>query len=57
MAIDRGLCIVSVVGQMKNMVGIAGEMFSALAAAKINIHMISQGASEINIAYVCALNS
>ena len=34
------------------MMGIAGEMFSALAAAKINIHMISQGASETSIAYV-----
>ena len=37
---------------MKNMVGIAGKMFNTLAAAQINIEMISQGASEINISCV-----
>ncbi|CAI2168888.1 15966_t:CDS:2 [Funneliformis geosporum] len=38
--------------QMKSMVGIAGKMFSTLAAANVNIEMISQGASEINISCV-----
>ncbi|KIW98829.1 uncharacterized protein Z519_00492 [Cladophialophora bantiana CBS 173.52] len=47
------MSIISVVGhKMKNMVGIAAEIFSALASARINIHLISQGASEINISFV-----
>jgi aspartate kinase len=44
----RGMCILSLVGkQMKHLVGIAGKMFSTLAAVDVNIEMISQGASEI----------
>jgi aspartate kinase len=39
---------------MKNMVGIAGRMFTTLAQAGVNIDMISQGASEINISCVIA---
>ncbi|KAI5806645.1 Aspartate/glutamate/uridylate kinase [Peziza echinospora] len=51
--IIRNLTILSVVGkQMKHMIGIAGRMFSTLAESKINIEMISQGASEINISCV-----
>ncbi|KAK9449412.1 Aspartate/glutamate/uridylate kinase [Limtongia smithiae] len=51
--IMRGMTIVSLVGkQMKQLVGIAGRMFSTLASAGINIEMISQGASEINISCV-----
>ncbi|OAL27526.1 hypothetical protein AYO22_03430 [Fonsecaea multimorphosa] len=47
------MSIISVVGhKMKNMVGIAAEIFSALASARINIRLISQGASEINISFV-----
>lgn len=34
------------------MVGIAGRMFSTLAEGNVNIEMISQGASEINISCV-----
>lgn len=37
---------------MRNMVGIAGRMFSTLAQGDVNIEMISQGASEINISCV-----
>ena len=38
------MAIVSLVGkQMKNMVGIAGKMFSTLGANHVNIEMISQG--------------
>lgn len=49
----RDLTILSVVGkQMKEMVGIAGRMFSTLAESNVNIEMISQGASEINISCV-----
>lgn len=51
--VTRKLCIVSLVGtQMKQSVGTAGHMFSTLAEAGINIEMISQGASEINISAV-----
>jgi aspartate kinase len=47
------MAILSLVGkQMKNMVGVSGRMFSTLANAGINIEMISQGASEINISCV-----
>lgn len=53
--ITRKLCIVSLVGtQMKQSVGTAGTMFTALGDAGINIEMISQGASEINISAVVA---
>ena len=38
--------------QMRNMVGIAGRMFTTLADGNVNIEMISQGASEINISCV-----
>ena len=34
------------------MVGIAGRMFTSLAQGNINIEMISQGASEVNISCV-----
>lgn len=51
--LNTGLAIVSLVGQqMKSMVGVAGQLFSALAAANVNIEVISQGASEINISCV-----
>ncbi|KAG0049743.1 Aspartokinase [Gryganskiella cystojenkinii] len=49
----KGMAILSLVGkQMKNMVGISGRMFSTMAKSGINIEMISQGASEINISCV-----
>ena len=47
------MAILSLVGkQMRNMVGIAGRMFTTLAEGNVNIEMISQGASEINISCV-----
>ncbi|KAK3366021.1 Aspartate/glutamate/uridylate kinase [Lasiosphaeria ovina] len=47
------MAILSLVGaEMKNMIGIAGKMFSTLGEHQINIEMISQGASEINISCV-----
>lgn len=47
------MAILSLVGKhMRNMVGIAGRMFSTLAQGNVNIEMISQGASEINISCV-----
>ncbi|MDH4129300.1 MAG: aspartate kinase [Spirochaetota bacterium] len=45
--------ILSMVGQnMRSTIGIAGKMFSCLSENGINIEMISQGASEINISCV-----
>jgi aspartate kinase len=47
------MAIISLVGkQMKNLVGVAGKMFTSLAEAGISIEIISQGASEINISCV-----
>lgn len=47
------MAIVSLVGkQLKNMIGISGKFFSVLGNNNINIEMISQGASEINISCV-----
>ncbi|ODQ66429.1 aspartate kinase (L-aspartate 4-P-transferase) [Nadsonia fulvescens var. elongata DSM 6958] len=51
--VTKNLAIISLVGKhMKQAVGIAGQMFSSLAAAGVNIEMISQGANEINISCV-----
>ena len=39
-----GMAILSLVGkQMKNMIGVAGRMFSTLGENNVNIEMISQG--------------
>ncbi|KAH8598006.1 Aspartate/glutamate/uridylate kinase [Bisporella sp. PMI_857] len=52
-SIINKMSILSLVGaEMKNMVGIAGRMFSTLGEHNVNIEMISQGASEINISCV-----
>ncbi|OTA66436.1 aspartate kinase [Hypoxylon sp. EC38] len=51
--ITPNMSIVTVVGhKMRNMVGVSNEILSALAAAQINIYLISQGASKINISLV-----
>ncbi|KAI8088637.1 Aspartate/glutamate/uridylate kinase [Halteromyces radiatus] len=49
----NNMAILSLVGKhMKSTVGIAGNLFTALANANISIEIISQGASEINISCV-----
>ncbi len=49
----KDMAILSLVGKhMRNMVGVAGRMFTVLAEGNVNIEMISQGASEINISCV-----
>lgn len=56
--ITTDMSILSLVGkQMKNLVGTAGRMFTTLAAHNVNIDMISQGASEINISCVISADS
>ncbi|MCI6172901.1 MAG: aspartate kinase [Clostridiales bacterium] len=48
--IESGLALIAVVGRgMKSMCGTAARIFSALAHARINIRMIDQGSSELNI--------
>jgi aspartate kinase len=48
--VTRDLALIATVGEgMSYRVGIAGRLFSALSKAKVNVRMISQGASEINI--------
>ena len=48
--IESDLALVAVVGRgMKSMRGTAARIFSALAHAHVNIRMIDQGSSELNI--------
>ncbi|KAI3337466.1 aspartate kinase [Xylariaceae sp. AK1471] len=52
-AIVKNMSIVTIVGhKMRSQIGVANETLSALAAANVNIHLISQGASEISISLV-----
>jgi aspartate kinase len=49
-SVDDNLALVAVVGRgMRNTRGTAGRIFSALAHAKVNVRMIDQGSSELNI--------
>lgn len=48
--IESDLALVAVVGRgMRSVQGTAARIFSALAHAKVNIRMIDQGSSELNI--------
>ena len=48
--IESDIALIAVVGRgMKSTRGTAGRIFSALAHARINIRMIDQGSSELNI--------
>jgi aspartate kinase len=48
--IESDLALIAIVGRgMKSMRGTAGRIFSALAHANVNIKMIDQGSSELNI--------
>jgi len=45
-----GLALIATVGEgMSHRVGVSGTLFHALREAEVNVRMISQGASEINI--------
>ncbi len=51
--VEKGLALISVVGErMKGTPGVAARVTRAMANSAVNIRMISQGASEINIALV-----
>ena len=48
--VEHDLALVAVVGEgMSATVGIAGKVFTALARGGVNVRIINQGASEINI--------
>lgn len=48
--IESGIALIAVVGRgMKSTRGTAGRIFAALAHAHINVRMIDQGSSELNI--------
>ncbi len=50
---ENSLSIISVVGAgMKNTPGISGNLFSALGENNINVKLIAQGSSELNISFV-----
>jgi aspartate kinase len=52
-SLRENMAILSLVGRgQKHSVGLAGKMFSVLGSERVNIEMISQGASEINISCV-----
>ena len=48
--VESGISLIAVVGRsMKSQAGTAAKIFTALADARINVRMIDQGASELNI--------
>lgn len=48
--IEHELCLIAVVGEgMSHQVGMAAKVFTALRDANVNIRIIDQGASELNI--------
>lgn len=54
-AVESGRAIVCVVGEgLRDTPGLAADVFSALKDAAVNVLMISQGASKINLAFVVA---
>ena len=50
---EDDVCVVAVVGAgMKGTVGVASRIFTAIARRGINIRMIAQGSSELNISFI-----
>lgn len=51
-ASEDDVCVIAVVGAgMKGTPGVAARMFGAVAHKGVNIHMIAQGSSELNISF------
>ncbi|KAJ8495780.1 hypothetical protein ONZ45_g12724 [Pleurotus djamor] len=54
-AVHQNMAVLSLIGRrMQSTIGTAGRLFSVLAKYNVNIEMMSQGASEINIS--CVIN-
>ncbi len=50
---EDDVCVVAVLGAgMKGMPGVASRIFSAVAQKGINVRMIAQGSSELNVSFV-----
>jgi aspartate kinase len=48
--VESELCLIAIVGEgMARQVGMAAKVFKALAEAQVNVRIIDQGASELNI--------
>ncbi len=55
MGVEENVAVLGLVGEgMRNHVGTSGRLFSCLAKNGVNVRMISQGASEINITVAIA---
>lgn len=55
--LEKGYSIITVVGEgMRGRYGIAGEVFSALGEEDINVAMIAQSSSELNISFIVEHN-
>ncbi|MCX6798614.1 MAG: aspartate kinase [Candidatus Diapherotrites archaeon] len=53
LSVEEGIALVAAIGEgMKPSVDITGKVFGALAKEGINVEMISQGASEINLSLI-----
>ena len=50
---EDDICVIALVGAgMVGTPGVAGKTFSAVGKEKINVRMIAQGSSELNISFV-----
>ena len=50
---EDDVCVIAAMGaNMKGTLGVASRIFTAMAQEKINIRMIAQGSSELNISFV-----
>jgi aspartate kinase len=50
---EDDVCVIAVMGaNMKGTLGVASRLFTAIACKGINIRMIAQGSSELNISFV-----
>ncbi|MBT4870213.1 MAG: aspartate kinase [Candidatus Diapherotrites archaeon] len=55
---EKELAMIGIIGEcMKDSKGIAGKLFTAMGENNINVELISQGASEINISFVVNRNN
>jgi aspartate kinase len=54
---EDDLCVIGVVGEgLKGTPGVAARVFQAVAAKGVNVRMIAQGSSELNISFVVKEN-
>jgi aspartate kinase len=52
---EDDVCVIAVMGaNMKGTRGVASKIFATVAKAGINIRMIAQGSSELNVSFVVA---